>query len=180
MVLHSKTQWLSRALSLTALLSILLMFFTPLGTSAAELCTSAVLTAAYLLGGLSTGLFLALAAPPLAWLFGVGAAVPLLIPGLILGNLVYLLLLCFCRGRFFPDLLLILPAAGMKALLLYLTVELFLASMLSLPSTGVFSLRQLLSCAGGGLLGVCCVRLYGPKKEPPQPDPDPLQDGSSH
>ncbi len=100
---HQKIRWITTTAALIALL-VALQWITS-GTQAfagqyiTGSCVNAVLAIAALVGGLYSGIVVALLSPFCAFLLGIGPKFIQIVPGIAAGNLVFVLVLYFLIGR---------------------------------------------------------------------------------
>lgn len=167
--MKQKTNWLVRTAVLLALLIALQWVTKPLGQLVTGSCVNGVLAVAALLVGLGSGVTVGLLSPIFAFLLGI-APNPVTVPVIMLGNALFVLLLCRLR----PAVLAWLIAAVSKFALLYVLVSIVICGVAAdgLLSLGIlkapmiqallaaFSWPQLATALmGGGLALVICPKL---------------------
>lgn len=163
--------WITETAVMLALLVTLQTLTKSAGQYVTGSCVNLILAVTTLAAGLGSGAAVALLSPLFAFLLGIGPQVPLIVPAISVGNLVYVLLLWEIAGkdlRSLPRKLLAwLGAAGGKAVVLYLLVVQLLCAVLDIPQkqmalfTAMFSWPQLVTALVGGgvaLLAVPIVR----------------------
>lgn len=132
--MNKKVRWITETAVMLALLVTLQALTKPAGQLVTGSCVNAVLAVAALLGGPLCGLTVALLSPILAFLLGIARQV-LTVPAIMVGNSVYVLLLCWlwkpqALGR---QILAWLCAAGAKFASLYALVGGLICGVLSQP-----------------------------------------------
>ena len=90
--MHKKIRWITETAILLALLVTLQALTKPMGQFVTGSCVNAILAVAALIGGLSSGITVALISPVLAFLLGIAPQV-LTVPAIMVGNTVYVVLL---------------------------------------------------------------------------------------
>ncbi len=174
--LHQKILWITETAILLALLVTLQYFTKPLGQLVTGSCVNAVLAVAVLVGGLSSGLVIALVSPILALWLDIAPQV-LVVPAIMAGNTVYVLALHFIAGsqgkKLFHAIAAWAAAAVSKFAVLYALVAWVLCGLLSpvllergvmkppmltvLPAT--FGVMQLFTALIGGGVALLIVPL---------------------
>ena len=161
-----KTTWSVRTAACLALLICLQFFTRSLGQLVTGSCVNLVLAAAALIGGVWSGLAVAIISPFCAYLLGIGPAFFALVPCVALGNAVYALVFgllvrrCFRRRAVAAWGCMVL-AAGAKFAMLYL-VLVRIAAPLVVPAakltavSAMFTWPQLVTALIGGVLA-CLV-----------------------
>ena len=172
--MNKKIRWITETAVLLALLVCLQALTKPMGQLVTGSCVNAVLAVSALVGGLGTGLTVALISPVLAFLLGIAPQI-LTVPAIMVGNTVYVLLLYFiaCKNskNIVSQIVAWLSAATAKFAALYATVvwlicgvfsESLLASgvmktpmLTALPAT--FSWPQLVTALIGGAVALLTV-----------------------
>lgn len=152
--------WITETAVMLALLVTLQALTKSAGQYVTGSCVNLILAVTTLAAGLGSGAAVALLSPLFAFLLGIGPQVPLIVPAISAGNLVYVLLLRGIAGkglRSLPRKLLAwLGAAVCKAAVLYLLVVRLLCGVLDLPQkqvavfTTMFSWPQLVTALIGG------------------------------
>ena len=90
--MNKKIRWITETALMLALLVSLQAITKPLGQIVTGSCVNAILAISVLVGGLSSGLTVALISPVLAFLLGI-APMPLTVPAIMAGNCVYVWML---------------------------------------------------------------------------------------
>jgi len=90
--MNKKIRWITETAILLALLVSLQYITKPMGQLVTGSCVNAILAIAALVGGLSSGLTIALVSPVLAFLLGIAPQI-LTVPAIMAGNSVYVVLL---------------------------------------------------------------------------------------
>lgn len=146
---------------MTALLIVLQAATKPAGQYVTGTCVNAVLAVSALAVGLWSGVAVALLSPVFAFLLGIGPQLPLVVPAIMAGNLVFAALLgLLAGGKELPPLrrrvAAWLLAAVAKFAALYLLVVKLLCTVLPLKEpqiaafTAMFSYPQLVTALAGG------------------------------
>jgi len=167
--------WITRTAVLIALLVAVQFFTASFGnTIVTGSCVNLVLVVSFLIGGLATGLTVAIISPVFASLAGVGPAFPPLVPFIALGNAVFVavwFLLSFLnksdktsvRYRVIGYLIAIISAA-IKFLTLYTGIVLIAVPYIlrlnekqSAMLTFSFSYPQLITATIGGVIALSLV-----------------------
>ena len=163
--MSKKVRWITETAVMLALLVALQAFTKPMGQLVTGSCVNAVLAIAALVGGLGSGLTIALISPVLAFLLGIAPQI-LTVPAIMVGNAVYVLLLGRLFGKKPPvwrQALAVAGSAGAKFLTLYLLVVKVLCSILPLkqPQIATFSTMfawpQLITALIGGAAALLIV-----------------------
>lgn len=167
---HGKILWITRTGVLIALL-ITLQWATA-GTSAfagqyiTGSCVNAVLATAALIGGLWSGVVVAVLSPFCAFLLGIGPQLIQIVPCIALGNLVFVVCMYFWNGRRARSVLLqacgLLVSAAAKFAVLYTAVVLVLIPVMGdalkekqvATFTTMFSWPQLVTALIGGTVAL--------------------------
>ena len=169
--MNKKIRWITETALMLALLVSLQAITKPLGQIVTGSCVNAILAISVLVGGLSSGLTVALISPVLAFLLGI-APMPLTVPAIMAGNCVYVVLLHLLADRTGKNLLRQIMAwalaAAAKFAALYLLVAKLICGVLSesliaaghmkppmvqaLPVT--FGLPQLITALIGGAVAL--------------------------
>ena len=169
--MKKKILWITETAALLALLITLQWLTKPAGQLVTGSCVNAVLAVAALLCGWSSGLTVALVSPVCAYLLGIAPQI-LTVPVIMLGNGVYVVLLCTLGNKtILKRVVGLLGAAGCKFVLLYVLVTYGICGVLAdtltaqgllkpamlkaLPAT--FSLPQLITALVGGILAMLLV-----------------------
>ena len=90
--MHKKIRWITETAILLALLVTLQALTKPMGQFVTGSCVNAILAVAALIGGLSSGITVALISPVLAFLLGIAPQV-LTVPAIMVGNTGFAVLL---------------------------------------------------------------------------------------
>ena len=172
--MNKKVRWITETAILLALLVTLQAVTKGFGQLVTGSCVNAVLAVAVLVGGLASGLVVALVSPVLAFLLGIAPQI-LTVPAIMVGNSVYVVLLCLVADKSGKNLLrqigAWLLAAAVKAAVLYLLVAKLICGVLAdrllaagtlkepmlkaLPAT--FSWPQLFNALIGGAVALLIV-----------------------
>ena len=163
---NSKSLWICRTALMTALLLVLQLVTKPMGQLVTGSCVNAVLAVAALIGGLSSGLCVAVLSPFFAFLLGIGPQFFPLTPAIAAGNSALVVLLwLICRDSFsLPRRILgwLCASAGKFALLYILIVKLIcsfmpLADKQIATFSAMFSWPQLITALTGSALALIIV-----------------------
>ncbi len=172
--MNKKVRWITETAILLALLVTLQAVTKGFGQLVTGSCVNAVLAVAVLVGGLASGLVVALVSPVLAFLLGIAPQI-LTVSAIMVGNSVYVVLLCLVADKSGKNLLrqigAWLLAAAVKAAVLYLLVAKLICGVLAdrllaagtlkepmlkaLPAT--FSWPQLFTALIGGAVALLIV-----------------------
>ena len=95
--MKKKILWITETAVLLALLITLQWLTKPLGQLVTGSCVNAILAVSVLVGGLASGLTIALVSPVLAFLLGIAPQI-LTVPAIMVGNSVFVLLLALIAG----------------------------------------------------------------------------------
>lgn len=172
--MNKKVRWITETAVMLALLVALQAVTKPLGQLVTGSCVNAVLAVSALVGGLASGLTVALISPVLAYLLGIAPQI-LTVPAIMVGNSLYVVLLWLLADKSGKNLLrqvcAWLVAAAVKAGVLYLLVAKLICGVLSesllaagtlkepmlkaLPAT--FSWTQLFTALIGGAVALLIV-----------------------
>ncbi len=172
---HSRVLWITRTAALVALL-IALQWATAgtqvfAGQFITGSCVNAVLVIAALLGGLWSGVTVAVLSPFCAYLLGIGPKLIQIVPGVAIGNLVFVLALYFLIGTSQKSILHqalgLLASAAAKFLTLYLVVVKCIVPALSAnlkpkqiaTFSAMFSWPQLVTALIGGVVALAILPL---------------------
>ena len=90
--MNKKIRWITETAIMLALLVSLQALTKPMGQLVTGSCVNGVLAVAALVGGLSSGIVVALVSPVLAFLLGIAPQI-LTVPAIMVGNTVYVILL---------------------------------------------------------------------------------------
>lgn len=96
--MNKKVHWITETAVMLAVLVALQALTKPLGQFVTGSCVNAVLAVAALVGGLASGVTIALISPVLAFLLGIAPQI-LTVPAIMVGNTVYVVLLCLLTGK---------------------------------------------------------------------------------
>ena len=172
--MNKKIRWITETAVLLALLVCLQALTKPMGQLVTGSCVNAVLAVSALVGGLGTGLTVALISPVLAFLLGIAPQI-LTVPAIMAGNCVYVILLSLLADKTGKNMLrqvnAWLIAAAAKFAALYAIVVWLICGVLSegllasgamkppmlqaLPAT--FSWPQLITALIGGAVALAIV-----------------------
>ena len=131
--MKKKILWITDTAVLLALLITLQWLTKPLGQIVTGSCVNAVLAVAVLYAGLGSGLTVALISPVFAYLLGIAPNL-VTVPVIMLGNAVYVALLCLVGGkRLWRSVTALLSAALCKFALMYLLVAYVICGLLAQP-----------------------------------------------
>lgn len=166
-----KIRWITETAIMLALLVTLQALTKPAGQLVTGSCVNAVLAVAALVGGLASGLTIALISPVLAFLLGITPQI-LTVPAIMAGNCVYVILLSLiCGKELVKRIAAWLSAAVAKFAVLYLIVVKIICGVMApallaagtlkepmlkaLPAT--FSWPQLFTALIGGAVALVIV-----------------------
>ena len=172
--MNKKIRWITETAVMLALLVSLQALTKPMGQLVTGSCVNAVLAVSALVGGLASGLTVALISPILAFLLGIAPQI-LTVPAIMVGNAVYVALLVLLADKsgknMAKQVIAWLVAAGAKFAALYAIVVLLICGVLSesllaagvmkapmlqaLPAT--FSWPQLFTALIGGAVALLIV-----------------------
>ena len=172
--MNKKIRWITETAIMLALLVALQALTKPMGQLVTGSCVNGVLAVAALVGGLGSGLTVALISPVLAFLLGIAPQI-LTVPAIMVGNSVYVILLTVLAdvtGRNkIRQLIAWLVAAFAKFAALYIVVVKLICGVLAdnllasgalkqpmlkaLPAT--FSWPQLITALIGGAVALLIV-----------------------
>ena len=172
--MNKKIRWITETAVLLALLVTLQALTKPMGQLVTGSCVNAVLAVSALVGGLGTGLTVALISPVLAFLLGIAPQI-LTVPAIMAGNCVYVILLSLLADKsgkkMLRQVIAWLIAAAAKFAALYAIVVWLICGVLSesllasgvmkapmlkaLPAT--FSWPQLFTALIGGAVALLIV-----------------------
>ena len=172
--MNKKIRFITETAVMLALLVSLQALTKPMGQLVTGSCVNAVLAVSALVGGLASGLTVALISPVLAFLLGIAPQI-LTVPAIMVGNSVYVILLCVLADRNGKNLvkqaIAWIVAAAAKFAALYLIVVKVICGVLAptlleagtlkqpmlkaLPAT--FSWPQLFTALIGGAVALLIV-----------------------
>ena len=172
--MNKKIRWITETAIMLALLVTLQALTKPMGQLVTGSCVNAVLAISALVGGMASGLTVALISPVMAFLLGIAPQI-LTVPAIMAGNGVYVVLLCLLADKTGKNLgqqaAAWLVAALAKFAALYLIVVKLICGVLSegllasgtmkppmlkaLPAT--FSWPQLVTALIGGAVALLIV-----------------------
>ena len=172
--MNKKIRWITETAVMLALLVSLQAITKPLGQLVTGSCVNAVLAITVLFAGLYSGITVAIISPVLAYLLGIAPQI-LTVPAIMVGNTVYVVLLCLIAGKHSPNLVRHVIAwvvaafakfAALYALVVWLICGVFAESLLKagtlktpmlklLPAT--FSWPQLFTALIGGAVALLIV-----------------------
>ena len=172
--MNKKIRWITETAIMLALLVTLQALTKPMGQLVTGSCVNAVLAVSALVGGLTSGLTVAVISPVLAFLLGI-APQPLTVPAIMAGNCVYVVLLSLLADKtgknVVKQITAWLVAAVAKFAALYLIVvklicgimaeSLLAAGTLKMPMLqalpATFSWPQLVTALIGGAVALLIV-----------------------
>ena len=96
--MNKKIRWITETAVMLALLVSLQAITKPLGQLVTGSCVNAVLAITVLAAGLYSGITVAIISPVLAYLLGIAPQI-LTVPAIMVGNTVYVVLLCLIAGK---------------------------------------------------------------------------------
>ncbi len=172
--MNKKIRWITETAVMLALLVSLQAITKPLGQLVTGSCVNAVLAISVLLVGMSSGITVAIISPVLAYLIGIAPQI-LTVPAIMVGNTVYVVLLCLLAGKNSRNILRQVAAwavaafakfATLYAIVVWLICGVFAESLLKagtlkppmlkmLPAT--FSWPQLFTALIGGAIALGIV-----------------------
>ena len=172
--MNKKIRWITETAVMLALLVSLQALTKPMGQLVTGSCVNAILAVSALVGGLSTGLTVALISPVLAFLLGIAPQI-LTVPAIMVGNSVFVVLLSLLADKsgknIAKQIIAWLAAAAAKFAALYAIVVWLICGVLSesllasgvmkapmlkaLPAT--FSWPQLITALIGGAVALLIV-----------------------
>ena len=172
--MNKKIRWITETAVMLALLVSLQALTKPMGQLVTGSCVNAILAVSALVGGISTGLTVALLSPLLAFLLGIAPQI-LTVPAIMVGNSVYVILLALLADKSSKNtvkqVIAWIVAAAAKFAALYAIVVLLICGVLSesllasgvmkapmlkaLPTT--FSWPQLFTALIGGAVALLIV-----------------------
>ena len=169
--MNKKIRWITETAVMLALLVCLQALTKPMGQLVTGSCVNAILAVSALVGGLSSGLVVALCSPVLAFLLGIAPQI-LTVPAIMAGNSVFVILLSVLADKtgknMIKQIIAWIVAAAAKFAALYAIVVLLICGVLSenllaagvlkapmlnaLPAT--FSWPQLITALIGGAVAL--------------------------
>jgi hypothetical protein len=169
--MSKKIRWITETAVMLALLVCLQALTKPMGQLVTGSCVNAILAVSALVGGLSSGLVVALCSPALAFLLGIAPQI-LTVPAIMAGNSVFVILLSVLADKtgknMIKQIIAWIVAAAAKFAALYAIVVLLICGVLSenllaagvlkapmlnaLPAT--FSWPQLITALIGGAVAL--------------------------
>ena len=172
--MKKKVLWLTSTAMMIAVLVSLQYITKPMGQLVTGSCVNAILAVAALVGGLSSGLTVALISPILAFLLGIAPQI-LTVPAIMVGNSLYVVLLWLLADKtgkkLWKQIVALVVAAAVKFGALYLIVAKVICGLLApsllesgalkqpmlkaLPAT--FSWPQLVTALIGGGVALLIV-----------------------
>ena len=172
--MSKKIRWITETAVMLALLVCLQALTKPMGQLVTGSCVNAILAVSALVGGLSSGLVVALCSPVLAFLLGIAPQI-LTVPAIMAGNSVFVILLSVLADKtgknMIKQIIAWIVAAAAKFAALYAIVVLLICGILSenllaagvlkapmlnaLPAT--FSWPQLVTALIGGGIAMLIV-----------------------
>ena len=174
--MNKKLRWIAETAIMLALLVTLQALTMPMGKLVTGSCVNAVLAVSVLVGGLASGLTIAIISPVLAFALGIAPQV-LAVPAIMVGNSVYVLLISLLADKSGKNLLrqgvAWIAAAASKFVVLYVIVSKIICGVMAetllasgtlkpnmlkvLPAT--FSWPQLFTALIGGAVALIIVPL---------------------
>jgi peptidoglycan biosynthesis protein MviN/MurJ (putative lipid II flippase) len=159
-----KTLWITQTAVLTALLVLLQTLTKAGGQFVTGSCVNAVLAIAVLFSGLWSGVTVALISPFLAFVLGIGPQLPVIVPAIAAGNVVYVLVLHLLSGnQRWQQGIGWASAAVCKFLILNIVIVQVICRILHLPEkqiatfSAMFSWPQLVTALIGGGIALFIV-----------------------
>ena len=169
--MSKKIRWITETAVMLALLVCLQALTKPMGQLVTGSCVNAILAVSVLVGGLCSGLVVALCSPVLAFLLGIAPQI-LTVPAIMAGNSVFVILLSVLADKtgknMIKQMIAWIVAAAAKFAALYAIVVLLICGVLSenllaagvlkapmlnaLPAT--FSWPQLITALIGGAVAL--------------------------
>ena len=172
--MNKKIRWITETAVMLALLVSLQAITKPLGQLVTGSCVNAVLAITVLVAGLYSGITVAIISPVLAYLLGIAPQI-LTVPAIMVGNTVYVVLLCLIAGKHSRNIVRQVAAwavaafakfAALYAIVVWLICGVFAESLLKagtlktpmlkmLPAT--FSWPQLFTALIGGAVALLII-----------------------
>ena len=161
---YRKTLWITQTAVLIALLLTAQFFSKALGQYVTGSMVNFILVIGTMICGLASGLVVAAVSPVLAFLLGIGPALPQLLPVMVLGNASIVLIWHFIAGRakgkavYYLYPVAFVVGAAVKFCILYFGIVQIILPLLSLPEAHIkvlsatFSFPQLITAGIGGTL----------------------------
>ena len=146
--MSKKIRWITETAVMLALLVCLQALTKPIGQLVTGSCVNAILAVSALVGGLSSGLVVALCSPVLAFLLGIAPQI-LTVPAIMAGNSVFVILLSVLADKtgknMIKQMIAWIVAAAAKFAALYAIVVLLICGVLSenLLAAGVLKVPML-------------------------------------
>ena len=146
--MSKKIRWITETAVMLALLVCLQALTKPMGQLVTGSCVNAILAVSALVGGLSSGLVVALCSPVLAFLLGIAPQI-LTVPAIMAGNSVFVILLSVLADKtgknMIKQIIAWIVAAAAKFSALYAIVVLLICGVLSenLLAAGVLKVPML-------------------------------------
>ena len=146
--MSKKIRWITGTAVMLALLVCLQALTKPMGQLVTGSCVNAILAVSALVGGLSSGLVVALCSPVLAFLLGIAPQI-LTVPAIMAGNSVFVILLSVLADKtgknMIKQIIAWIVAAAAKFAALYAIVVLLICGVLSenLLAAGVLKVPML-------------------------------------
>ena len=139
---NKKIRWITETAVMLALLVSLQALTKPMGQLVTGSCVNAILAVSALVGGLSSGLTVAVISPILAFLLGIAPQI-LTVPAIMVGNAVYVVLLSILAGKSLPAKALAWVVASVaKFAALYLIVVRIICGVLAPTLLAAGTLKQ--------------------------------------
>ena len=172
--MNKKIIWITETAIMLAVLVTLQALTKPMGQLVTGSCVNAVLAISVLVGGLTSGLTVAIISPVLAYLLGIAPQI-LTVPAIMVGNTVFVVLLALLADKdgknIIRQVIAWIASAGAKFTVLYLIVAKIICGVMSepllasgtlkapmlqaLPAT--FSWPQLITALIGGAVALVIV-----------------------
>lgn len=180
---REKVLWITRTAIFIALLVVFQGVSKPLGQYVTGSLVNLVLVLGVMLGGLWCGIAVAALSPVFAFLVGIGPAMPMVVPFVMLGNAVLVLAWWFIAGRKNtrvekPNarrLVALVAAAVAKFAVLYVGIVLFaIPVLMKLPEkqakvlSASFSIPQLVTAGIGGAIAILLLPVLSRALKRPQ------------
>lgn len=143
--MNKKIRWITETAVMLALLITLQALTKPLGQLVTGSCVNAVLAVAALVGGLSSGITIALISPVMAYLLNIAPQV-LTVPAIMVGNTVYVAILCLLADEkgehMFAHVVAWILAAFSKFCVLYSIVKWIICGLLAPALLGAGLMKE--------------------------------------
>lgn len=160
--------WITRTAVFIALLVALQAVTRPLGQYVTGSVVNLILILSVMLGGLASGITVAVLSPLFAFILGIGPQIFPVVPFIMLGNLALVLVWHFVAGKAKPfstanNILAAVLSSIVKFGVLYLGVVIIAVPLFGLPAAMqvMFSFPQLITAAIGGTVAILMLPLLG-------------------